>query len=493
MSIKHFWDELAPTAGFASLRLVTQHEERISARRGISQPPIRQLTRGAMVTVLQGDGYGYAATTDLSKSGLKAALEKAQEWARFSSGRMVQNFSDHVLGGPAINRAHNLKTQTDAPQPPQDYIHTPKRPWASATLSELIDITTAACQHLKTSEHVSHWDAMLYHRRVEQRLLTNRGDDIHSQFEITSPEATVIVSRKGVSATRTLFANGLIGQGGLEIIDEHDYLNEMQRLAEKAHQLVAAPMCPTDTLDLLVHPDQMVLQVHESIGHPLELDRILGDERNYAGTSFVTLDMLGHYQYGSDLLNITFDPTDPTQLASYRVDDDGMPAEKKYLIKNGILQALIGGEYSAARAQSHAVACSRACSWNRAPIDRMANINLEPGQSELKDIIATVERGLYVKSNCSWSIDDSRNKFQFGCEWGQLIENGELTTLVRNPNYRGISASFWRNLKMVGNAESAMKISTQYCGKGEPNQCITVSHKTPHALFSDVDVFGGEA
>lgn len=493
MNIKKHWDELAPKSGFASLRLVTQQEEYISCRRGISQPPVRNLSRGAMITVFQGHGYGYAATTDLTKSGLKAALTQAQNWAQFSNGRMVENFNNHVLTKLDLQTrdANNASPFSNRTQ--KDYIHKPKRPWQSASLDELMEITKTACQYLKTSDDVSHWDSTLYHRKVEQRLITNYGDDIHSEFEITSPEAMVIVSKDGVSSTRTLFANGLISQGGLEIIDEHAYLDQMHRLSEEAHQLVSAPMCPEETLDLLIHPDQMVLQVHESVGHPLELDRILGDERNYAGTSFVTLDMVGNYQYGSPLLNITFDPTDPTQLASYGIDDDGLPAEKKYLIENGILKSLIGGEYSAARAQAEAVACSRACSWNRAPIDRMANINLESGDAELNDMIASVERGLYVKSNCSWSIDDSRNKFQFGCEWGQLIENGKLTTLVRNPNYRGISASFWRNLKMVGNEASTMKISTQYCGKGEPNQAVTVSHKTPHALFSDVDVFGGDA
>jgi predicted Zn-dependent protease len=187
-------------------------------------------------------------------------------------------------------------------------------------------------------------------------------------------------------------------------------------------------------MDVLLAPDQMILQIHESIGHPLELDRILGDERNYAGTSFVTPDMFGTYQYGSALLNITFDPTRLEQFVSYGFDDESQAAHREYLIRQGILVRALGGLTSQVRAALPGVANARACSWNRPPIDRMANLNLEPGDSSLAQMIASTENGMYLRTNCSWSIDDSRNKFQFGCEWGQLIENGALTTIVKNPN-----------------------------------------------------------
>ena len=207
-------------------------------------------------------------------------------------------------------------------------------------------------------------------------------------------------------------------------------------------------------MDVLLAPDQMILQIHESIGHPLELDRILGDERNFAGTSFVTPDMFGSYRYGSELLNVTFDPTRPEELASYAFDDDGTPAERVHLIRAGILERPLGGSISQARAGLPGVANSRADSWNRPPIDRMANLNLEPGDTSLEDMITGIEHGVMMETNSSWSIDDSRNKFQFGCERGRLIENGKLGAVVKNPNYRGISANFWRSLKRVGNADT---------------------------------------
>jgi predicted Zn-dependent protease len=269
--------------------------------------------------------------------------------------------------------------------------------------------------------------------------------------------------------------------------------DQAEQLAEQALALLSAPECPSDIRDLLLMPNQMVLQIHESIGHPLELDRILGDERNYAGTSFVSLDMFGSYRYGSGLLNVTFDPSRPEQLASYGFDDEGTPAERTYLIRNGILQRPLGGASSQTRAGLAGVANARACSWNRPPIDRMANLNLEPGTSSLQELIGSIERGILMDANRSWSIDDSRNKFQFGCELGRLIEQGELKGLVRNPNYRGISANFWRNLAKVGNADTLEVGGTPNCGKGEPNQVIHVGHATPACVFRDVEVFGGES
>jgi len=156
------------------------------------------------------------------------------------------------------------------------------------------------------------------------------------------------------------------------------------------------------------------------------------------------------------------------------------------------LQRALGGLTSQIRANVPGVANARASSWNRPPIDRMGNINLEPGDAGLEEMIAAVERGVYMKTNCSWSIDDSRNKFQFGCEWGQLIEGGRLTTVVKNPNYRGISATFWRSLKLVGNRDTVEIMGTPNCGKGEPNQVIRTGHAAPACLFAQVEVFGGE-
>ncbi|MBX9785979.1 MAG: TldD/PmbA family protein, partial [Alphaproteobacteria bacterium] len=190
---------------------------------------------------------------------------------------------------------------------------------------------------------------------------------------------------------------------------------------------------------------------------------------------------------------VTFDPTVAGEFASYAFDDTGLEAQRQYIIKDGLLVRGLGGIDSQKRAQVPGVACARASSWNRPPIDRIANINIEPGETSFPEMIASVERGIYMTTNSCWSIDDYRRKFQFGCEYGRLIENGKLTKVIKNPNYRGITTPFWNSLKKVGDASTSEILGSPYCGKGEPNQLIRVGHAVPACLFQNVEVFGGSA
>jgi len=338
------------------------------------------------------------------------------------------------------------------------------------------------------------WEATVDVMTATHRLVTSEGGDIVQRYRFLFPGMAVTAHADGDTQTRTLHGHrGICQQGGDEILARFAYEGAMRRIAGEALELLAAPNCPSGRMDVLLMPDQMILQIHESIGHPLELDRILGDERNFAGTSFVTPEMFGTYRYGSDLLDVTFDPTRGEELASYRWDDEGAQAEKVHLIRNGVLERPLGGAISQARAGLPGTSNARADGWNRPPIDRMANLNLEPGDATLPDMIAGIERGVLMETNCSWSIDDSRNKFQFGCERGRLIENGKLGAVVKNPNYRGISASFWMSLVRVGNADTVQVLGSPHCGKGEPSQVIRVGHASPACVFAGVDVFGGEA
>jgi predicted Zn-dependent protease len=324
--------------------------------------------------------------------------------------------------------------------------------------------------------------------------VTSEGGDVLQRYRFLYGSVSVTAHADGVTQQRSLNGyRGVAQQGGIEILDRFGFVGAGARIAEEALELVAAPNCPSGRMDVLLAPDQMVLQIHESIGHPLELDRILGDERNFAGTSFVTPDMFGTYRYGSEHLNITFDPTRPEELASYAYDDEGTRAERSFLIRGGILERPLGGAISQQRAGLPGVANARADGWNRPPIDRMANLNLEPGAATFDDLVASIERGVLMETNTSWSIDDSRNKFQFGCERARVIENGRVGHVVKNPNYRGVSAEFWRSLAHVGNADTIRVLGTPYCGKGEPSQTIRVGHASPACVFTNVDVFGGEA
>ncbi|MBP48158.1 MAG: peptidase C69 [Myxococcales bacterium] len=321
--------------------------------------------------------------------------------------------------------------------------------------------------------------------------MSTSGACLHQSSELILPNLIAVASDGLDTQQRTLDGRGYCRQGGLELLDEVNLQSRATQIAGEALRLLDAPSCPTGAMGLIIAPDQMVLQVHESIGHPLELDRILGDERNYAGTSFVTLDMFGSFQYGSELLNVTFDPTVSGEFASYGWDDDGTAAERVFIIKDGVLQRPLGGSLSQARASMAGTANSRATSWNRPNIDRMANLNVEPGTLTEAQLIGQVERGVLMRTNCSWSIDDSRNKFQFGCEWGELIVDGQIKGPVKKPNYRGISSTFWRNLAGVGDQSTWQLHGSPYCGKGEPNQVVRVGHGTPMCLFQDVEVFGG--
>ncbi|NBW82905.1 TldD/PmbA family protein [bacterium] len=191
------------------------------------------------------------------------------------------------------------------------------------------------------------------------------------------------------------------------------------------------------------------------------------------------------------LLNVTFDPGVSQEFASYAFDDVGAPAKREFLIEKGILKRGLGSLESQTRTGVPGVANQRASSWNRPPIDRMANINVEPGNTSFDSMIRGIERGVYMESNRSWSIDDYRNKFQFGCEYARLIKDGCLGPVVRNPNYRGVTSEFWKKLIAVGDASTLGVFGTPYCGKGEPNQSIRVGHASPVCAFAAVEVFGG--
>jgi predicted Zn-dependent protease len=465
---------ILPQADFVSLRYVDERAQTVLMRQGVLQPITLARDTGAMITVMDRGGLGYAATSDLTEDGLRRAAERAKGWAARSAGLCVTDFS-----------------KIEMPHPTAEWRSPVKVPWNSVSLEEKIDTLKRESERLKVDSRIVDWWVAISQVETETIYLTSNGGQGVQQFSFIIPYMLAAASEGSETQVRTLGGRGCCRQGGLEVLDQIGFRQVAPQIAGDALELLSAPNCPSGTMDLVIDPDQMILQIHESVGHPLELDRILGDERNYAGTSFVTMDMFGKYQYGSELLNIVYDPTRPEQFASFGIDDDGLPARKEYIIRRGILERPLGGTISQARTGLPGVANSRASTWSRPPIDRMANLNLEPGTSTMDELISSVEKGIYLKTNCSWSIDDSRNKFQFGCEWGRLIEKGKLTQVVKKPNYRGISATFWRNLAGVGNESTFQIMGTPNCGKGEPNQVIRVGHASPACRFRNVEVFGG--
>lgn len=473
--LKQRFAALRTGAEFFSLRYVRESDQYLSVRKNVAEPPSLGRDEGAMLTVRVRGVEAYAATNDLSQSGLQAALDRAEQQARVIAAHALLDLREQPVSS---HRADYLSPNLEQPFP---------------SLSDCYQLLGDESASVPKDERLVNWQVGIGVTQVEQIYLNSAGAELRQAQRFVYPGLDVTAYDGSDSQTRSLGRENFGQQGSGDVISRCGLLGAAPRVADQALQLLLAPNTPQGTRDLLLMPDQMMLQIHESIGHPLELDRILGDERNYAGTSFVKQQDFGRLQYGSSLLNVTFDPQIPEELASYGHDDDGSAADKQFLIREGLLVRPLGGALSQYRSGLDGVANSRACGWNRAPIDRMANLNIEPGDQPLEQLIGQIEHGILMSTNRSWSIDDARNKFQFGCEWGQLIENGELKGVVKNPNYRGISAQFWRNLSAVGDRSTFQVLGTPNCGKGEPNQVIRVGHASPACVFSKIDVFGGDA
>jgi TldD protein len=279
---------------------------------------------------------------------------------------------------------------------------------------------------------------------------------------------------------------GHFGTAGWELVRSLDMPGNAARIAEEARALLSAPQCPPIETDLILGGEQMALQIHESVGHATELDRILGWEAAFAGTSWLDLAQLGSLKFGSELMTITADPTLPGALGSFGYDDEGTPAQPVDIVRDGIWVGALAGRDSAALAGLPYGGSMRADGFNRMPMVRMTNVGLLPGQHSLDDIIAATDDGIYMDTNRSWSIDDRRLDFQFGCEIGWEIKNGNRGRMLRNPTYTGVSPVFWGSLDMLGN--DLVYWGTPNCGKGQPMQIGHTAHPAVPARFRGVRV-----
>jgi predicted Zn-dependent protease len=475
IDLKNLLSAIDVPADWVGIREVSEtHTPRI-VRDGIPQMNASHTTQGLMVEVLANGQFGYYGTPNMTNEGVARAAQKAFAQAQLASKYATFQFTQNARPANIGSYQSPFVKKKDSLSP-----------------GELNKLLLDAYNQLKVSDKIVSARALLQTIQTMFRFVSSNGSNISQDFLMLEFDLSATAADGANQQTRTF--GGMRGnclQMGMEYFDKLELLAQSQKIGEQAIELLDAEECPTGEMDLVIASDQMMLQIHESVGHALEVDRILGDERNYAGWSFVNLDDFGKLQYGSELMNITFDPTLSSEFASYAYDDGGLEAKKEYLIKDGVLKRGLGGMESQIRSGVSGVANFRASSWNRAPIDRMANINLEPGESSFDDIIGSVENGVYMESNRSWSIDDYRNKFQFGCEYAKLIENGKLTKTLKNPNYRGISNPFWNRLKMIGNNDTFRIYGTPNCGKGEPNQVIRVGHASPVCLFENIQVFGG--
>jgi len=276
---------------------------------------------------------------------------------------------------------------------------------------------------------------------------------------------------------------------GYELIDELKLIENAERVRSEAIALLKSPQCPSDIRDIILSGDQLALQIHESVGHATELDRVLGYEESYAGSSFATTEKLGKFKYGSKIVNLVGDGTLPGGLATQGYDDDGVRSKRWYIVKDGILSG-----YATNREFAHKIGMDSSCSCNRAdsfssiPIIRIPNLSLMPGCWEYEDIIKDTKKGIILDNNKSWSIDQKRLNFQFGCETGWLIENGRITKMVRNPVYQGITPEFWNSCDAICNYKYWKLYGVSNCGKGQPTQVARMCHASSPARFRKVKV-----
>ncbi len=463
----------ADWVGFRALREDNHYR---SQRDGHPEGNRRSCHQGVMVEVLHKGQMGYASTNHLTIASLRHAAQQALVQAQAAAPWRIYAFDPTVR-----------------PQVFGSYRSPVKQPLTTLSTAEVHDLLTRMCRGLQLTDQIVQAYASLTTKTIDTWLVSSNGTQVHQQFALITPDFRATAQEGAIVQTRTY--NGPHAhsyQGGWEhLLQGSELWESVHRVGEQAIELLTAVECPTMTTTLVLAPDQMMLQIHESIGHPLELDRILGDERNYAGGSFIKPDDFGTLEYGSPLLNVTFDPTIDREFASYAFDDTGATAERQYLIRNGLLERGLGSHESQARLGIPGVACARATSWDRPPIDRMANINVEPGDRTFAELIGAIEEGVYMEANRSWSIDDQRYKFQFGCEYAKRIRHGQLAETLRNPNYRATTPQFWQSLVQVGDRSTWQIFGTPYCGKGEPNQIIRVGHGAPVCAFADIEVFGG--
>ncbi|MEB3338708.1 MAG: TldD/PmbA family protein [Leptolyngbyaceae bacterium] len=457
------------------LRHVKETNTRRRVRDGLPKTNRKSTSQGVMVEVLVNGQIGYGATHSLQIPSIQAAAASAYQQA-IAAGEWA---------------THGITTAQRPPVRGQ-YRSPVRQPLDSLSPGEVNEVLVKLCQTLKVSDQIVQTSAEIIATETESWFVSSNGSEVYQQVQRVATDYEATAQAGAIVQKRT--NNGWLShsyQGGLEYWLEPNLWERAQQIGEQAVELLTAEECPSTTTTLVLAPDQMMLQIHESVGHPLELDRILGDERNYAGGSFVKPEDFGSLRYGSPLMTITFDPTVPEEYASYGFDDTGVAATREYLIQEGVLLRGLGSLESQARSQVPGVACARACSWNRPPIDRIANLNLEPGETPFEQLIAGIEHGVYMTANQSWSIDDQRYKFQFGCEYAKLIENGRFTKTLRNPNYRGTTPEFWQSLTQVGDRNTWELYGTPACGKGEPNQTIWVGHGSPVCVFDNMEVFGG--
>jgi len=461
-------------AEYGDIRLLEQHHQSIAVKNGSVEGLDESSSEGFGVRVLVDGAWGFACSPRLTGAEVDRVVGEAVAVARASARVHTRGVE---LGPPVTDRGtYRGPVEVDP---------------FSVSLEAKIELLLAAesaghgedVRVVEASSECTHWHKV---------FASTEGAETDQEGWETGAGVDVTAVSDDDTQTRS-YPNSFgreVGQGGWELVERMNLAGEAPRLAEEAAALLRADRCPSTTTTVILDAAQVALQVHESCGHPTELDRVFGMEAAYAGTSFMTPDLLGSLRYGSDQVTIVADATVPGGLGTFGYDDEGIAAQRVPLVDHGLFVGYLSSRETAARLAPplRSMGSMRAESWNRIPLIRMTNINLEPGESTLEEMIAGVDDGIYMLTNKSWSIDDRRLNFQFATQMAYEIKNGKLGRMYRDASYAGITPEFWNSCDAVAGRDEWRMYGLINCGKGQPGQTMRVGHGAAPARFRNVRV-----
>ncbi len=460
---------------YADVRLIETEDRNVSTKNGKIGQASSSVSQGIGIRVLDRGSWGFAATDDLSAGGIESAAALAVEIARAS----------------ALAKKHDV-----ALAPEQKY----EIEWTSPIridpfsipVDRNLELLFSIDAELRRNPGVTLAETGLVFARNRQIFVSSIGSLI-DQTRYTSGAGFTAFSFRDGEIQKRSYPNSFGGQHqlkGYELVDELHLLENAPRIAEEAVALHAADQCPEGQFDLILDSSQLGLQIHESVGHPIELDRVLGTEANYAGMSFLTLDKLNHLQYGSEIVNVVCDARldHGPGLGTFAFDDEGVPAQSTDIIRNGLFVGyMTSRETASAVGQTRSNGTMRADGWARIPLIRMTNVSLKPGQQSLDEVF-DADHAIYMQTNKSWSIDDKRYNFQFGCEIAWEIRNGKRVRMLKNPSYSGISTEFWNSCVAIAGPGHWTLWGTPNCGKGQPEQVMGTGHGASPSRFRKIKI-----
>ncbi len=466
-------------ASYADIRFVTDRSRNVNVKNGKVEALSNSESQGFGVRVIVNGAWGFSSSSIVARHEIERVTAEAVEIARASAS----------VFRPPVNLGQPLSIQ-------DHYVTPVELPVFDVSLDDQIKLLLQADAEMRRVPGIMLASGFISTLNTSKIFASTEGSYIEQELsEAGGGIEAYAFSEAGMQ--RRSYPNSVGGgweTSGYEFVKRLDLSGQAGLIAEQAVQLLSAPVCPTRPTTLILDSSQVALQVHESCGHPVELDRVMGMEASFAGTSFLTTEKKGNFRYGSELVNVYADATVPRGLGTFGYDDEGVPAQRTPLVLNGIFQDYITDRETAATLGQQSNGTSRADGWNRLPIIRMTNINLEPGEAGSQaDIIAATDDGIFMQTNKSWSIDDKRLNFQFGMEVAWEVKNGQLGQMYRNAAYTGLTPQFWGSCAAIGSREHWTVWGVPNCGKGEPMQGMHVGHGAAPARFNNIKVFGAES